>query len=255
MARHEDPQGYACGGLCTRDFEMVFTMAFQPIVDVGTREVFAHEALVRGLAGEGAASVLDRVDATNRYAFDQACRVRAIELAANRKLAGNLSINFLPNAVYQPEACLGSTLAAARRTGFSADRIIFEVTEGERVVDHAHLRAILAEYRRQGFRTAIDDFGAGYSGLNLLAEFQPDYLKLDMELTRGIHGDRVRRTIVRGILDVCAELGIVPIAEGVETADEAAALADLGIGLMQGYLFARPSFERPLLAGEVAFPA
>jgi len=154
-----------------------------------------------------------------------------------------LSINFLPNAVYRPETCIRATLQAARETGFPAERIMFEVTEGEKIQDHAHLRNIFEEYKRQGFITAIDDFGAGHSGLNLLADFQPDIIKLDMALTRNIDKDRIRRSIVSGILSVCREISIKVIAEGVETREECMALRDKGVELFQGYFFARPGFR------------
>ncbi|MDE2356781.1 MAG: EAL domain-containing protein [Alphaproteobacteria bacterium] len=221
-------------------------MAFQPIVDLNTRTVFAYEALVRGPQGEGAGPVLAQVDDTNRYNFDQSCRVKAIELAARLKLPATgafLSINFLPGAVYQPRNCIRATLAAAERTGFPTDKLIFEVTEGEQVKDKAHLKTIIAEYRRQGFKTAIDDFGAGYAGLNLLSEFQPDIIKIDMELTRAIHTNAIRRSIVSAVLGVCAELKLTVIAEGVETPEEMTCLRDLGIHLQQGYFFARPAYE------------
>lgn len=237
------PHGGGCDGHCQTGPGFPFSMAFQPIVDVHTGQAWAYEALVRGPQGESAASILSRVDADNRYAFDQACRVRALRMAAGLGLASRLSINFLPNAVYEPAACIRTTLQTAQSLSLPTDRIIFEVTEGEKVLDRAHLQAIFTEYARLGFLIAIDDFGAGYSGLNLLAEFQPDIIKLDMELTRGVDANRTRRAIVRGVLCVCEELGILPIAEGVETLDEAKALRDLGVGLMQGYLFARPGFE------------
>ncbi|WP_448203114.1 EAL domain-containing protein [Azospirillum sp. sgz302134] len=236
--------GDGCGGLCANGLGFDFTMAFQPIVDVEAGRPWAHEALVRGREGQGAGWVLGQVTEDTRYAFDQSCRVKAIELASRLGLRdARLSINFLPNAVYKAETCIRATLAAAERTGFPPDRIIFEVTENERVVDHNHLKSIFTEYKRQGFQTAIDDFGAGYSGLNLLAEFQPDILKLDMELTRAIDRDRTRRSIVKAILMVCRDLDITPVAEGIETADEAQTLRDLGITLMQGYLFAKPALE------------
>jgi EAL domain-containing protein (putative c-di-GMP-specific phosphodiesterase class I) len=221
-------------------------MAYQPIIDVAKGEVFAFEALVRGEGGEGALSVLSAVDPENRYAFDQACRIKAIEVASGLRLQdtpASVSINFMPNAVYQPEACIRATLATAERTAFPLDRIIFEVTEGEQVVDQAHLSNIITAYREMGFRTAIDDFGAGFSNLNLLAEFQPDILKLDMLLIRNIDSLSVKRAIVRSVISVCQEIGSLVIAEGVETADEHQALLDLGIELFQGYLYARPGFE------------
>lgn len=226
-------------------FSQPFSMAFQPIVSTATAAPWAFEALVRGPQGQGALSVLEAVDDANRYAFDQACRVRAIELATRLELPATgalLSINFLPNAVYEPAACIRLTLETAKRTGFPIDSIIFEFTETEQV-DPAHLGRIIASYRQMGFKTAIDDFGAGYSGLNLLARFRPDIVKLDMELIRGLDADPVKRALVRGVAQACREIGVVVLGEGVETVGESAALSELGVDLQQGYLFARPGFE------------
>ncbi|MEB5967159.1 EAL domain-containing protein [Comamonas testosteroni] len=220
-----------------------FSMAFQPIVDMSRNAVFAYEALVRGTDGCGAARILGQVNDGNRYQFDQACRVKAIELAARLGISSHVSINFLPNAVYEPSACIRKTLEAAREHHFPARQIIFEITENERIVDKEHLKRIMNEYRRRGFKTAIDDFGAGYSGLNLLAEFQPDIIKLDMELVRNIDCSPVRQAIVQGIIGVCKVLGIEIIAEGVESEAEFLALRSMGVHLFQGYFFAKPAFE------------
>lgn len=224
-----------------------FSMAFQLILDVEQQRPFAYEALVRGVNGESAGEILGRVNDGNRYRFDQACRVKAIEQAARLGLHELpdclLSINFLPNAVYRAETCIRATLEAARRFEFPRERLMFEVTEGEQIHDAEHLKRIFAEYGRQGFTTAIDDFGAGYSGLNLLATFQPQVLKLDMVLTRGIDQDPVRQAIVAGIVLVARRLGIRIIAEGIESAGERDALIELGIRYMQGYLFARPQLD------------
>lgn len=226
-------------------FDLPITMAFQPIVDVEARQVFAHEALVRGAGGEGAGFVLARVTEASRYAFDQTCRVKAIELASQLGVVEQgslLSINFLPNAVYEPRACIRSTLQAALRTGFPVNHILFEFTEAEKL-DAAHLLTILRAYRSMGFQTAIDDFGGGYAGLGLLADFQPDYVKLDMGLIRGIDRDEARQVIVRRTLQMLRDLGVTPICEGVETEEERATLSGLGVSLMQGYLFARPGLS------------
>lgn len=234
-----------CRNLEGLDFQ--FTMAFQPIMDLRTQRPWAYEALVRGMNGESAGSILNKVNEGNRYRFDQACRVKAIELAAGLGLLDipecRLSINFLPNAVYRAETCIRATLEAARSCNFPAQRLMFEVTEGEQVEDPAHLKSIFAEYERQGFTTAIDDFGSGYSGLNLLATFQPNVLKVDMALTRGIDQDPVRSAIVEGVVLVAGRLGITLVAEGIETEGERDALLALGIVLQQGYLFARPAVE------------
>ncbi len=230
-----------CQGDDVLDFEV--RMAFQPIVDSVTRTVYAYEALVRGMDGEGAGEVIGRVRPEQLYRFDQTCRVKAIATAAELGMQARLSINFNPNAVYEPATCIRLTLAAAARCGFDTERLIFEVTESERIRDTAHLVRIVDDYQRRGFMTAIDDFGAGYAGLNLLAEFQPDIVKLDMALIRDIDRHSVRRSIVAGIITTCRELGCEILAEGVETAAEYRTLRRKGITLFQGYLFARPALE------------
>lgn len=223
--------------------DIKFTMAFQPIVDISNKTIFGYEALVRGPNNESAASILSQLYDSNRYQFDQANRVKAIDLAKKLNLQGMLSINFLPNAVYAPETCIRATLEAAAEMGFPTNRIIFEVNESEKVIDNDHLRNIFTEYKKHRFITAIDDFGAGYAGLNLLANWQPDIIKLDMSLTRNVNNDRVRRALVFGIISICKVLNIKVIAEGIETVEECLTLADEGVTLFQGYLFARPSLE------------
>jgi EAL domain-containing protein (putative c-di-GMP-specific phosphodiesterase class I) len=219
-----------------------FTMAFQPIVNVASGHTYAHEALVRGLNGESAASILGQVNDDNRYRFDQACRVKAISLAAKLGMEAYLSINFLPNAIYRPENCIRTTLEAASEHNFPPNRIIFEVTEAEQV-EPAHLREILDYYKGQGFLTAIDDFGAGYAGLGLLCDFKPDLVKIDMKLIRDIDKDVRRQTIVKGIINVCRSLDIQVIAEGVETSEEMSVMRGFGVYLFQGYYFAKPAFQ------------
>lgn len=228
-------------------FDIAFSMAFQPIVDVETARPFAYEALVRGPSGEGAMTILGKVTDENRYAFDQACRVKAIETAMAAGIVATgakLSINFLPNAVYSPMACIQLTLRTAEKNAFPPDRLIFEFTENEQMAQPDHVGSIIDTYRRIGFGVAIDDFGAGHAGLDLFARFTPDMVKLDMELVRGVDADPRRRAIIRSVVGLCAELDTILIAEGIETAGEAATLRALGIRFMQGYFFARPAFER-----------
>jgi EAL domain-containing protein (putative c-di-GMP-specific phosphodiesterase class I) len=220
-----------------------FDYAYQPIVDLRTQTVFAHEALVRGPNGEGAMTVLTQVNEDNRYRFDQACRVKAIKGASQLGMQEPVSINFLPNAIYKPEMCIRTTLAAAKTHNFPLEKIIFEVTEGERVEDGPWFASILREYKRCGFKTAIDDFGAGYAGMKLLADFQPDLIKIDMDLIRNVDSNWARQVIVRSLVRLCAEMNIQVIAEGIETPAERDALHDMGIYLMQGYLFAKPAFK------------
>ncbi|WP_036177341.1 EAL domain-containing protein [Massilia sp. 9096] len=220
-----------------------FAFAFQPIVSFEKQTVFAHEALARGPEGQPANSVLSQVTWENRHRFDQECRTRAIEQAAALQMGESLSINFIPNAVANPRACIQRTLRAAANCGFELSRLIFEVTESEKLVDAETLVRIFREYRKLGIKTAIDDFGAGYAGLNLLARFQPDIVKIDIDLIRDIDANKTKQIIVENIVNLCEKLGIVALAEGVETFDERDCLSSLGIDLMQGFLFARPAFR------------
>lgn len=226
---------------------MAFSMAFQPIVDVTAERVYAYEALVRGPNGESAYSVLSQVDEKNRYAFDQSCRVKAITVASQLGLQDTgalLSINFLPGAVYSPAACIRLTLQTAQQCHFPLDRLIFEFTEGERVNDPKHLQAIAQEYHRHGFRVAIDDFGAGFANLSLLADLPINVLKLDMELIRNLHLRPKAEAMVRAFSRICADFGIELVAEGIETVEEYQAVRDCGVHLIQGYLLAKPAFEQ-----------
>jgi len=228
---------------CQRPLGFDFTFAFQPIIDVARKAVFGYEALVRDPIERNALTVLKKVDDTNRYAFDQACRQTAIALAAALKMDTMLSINFLPNAVYEPEHCIKSTIKAARENDFPIEKIMFEITESERVVDQQHLTNIFQYYQKQGFTTALDDFGAGHAGLNMLANFQPGILKIDMELVQDVDRDPVKAIIAQHLVAMCQEMNVRVLAEGVERIEEVRFFQALGVDLMQGYYFAKPGFE------------
>ena len=218
-------------------------MAFQPIVDLKKNRIDAYEALVRGPNSEGAKDVLDKVNSENVYNFDQACRVKAIELAAKLGMDRQLSINFLPNAVYDPRACIQATLKAAARTGFRLDRLTFEILESETIPDTKHLLNIISEYRKHGFKIALDDFGTGYSGLARLAELKPDIVKIDRVLAMDCDKDSSRLAIVSGLIRIGLEIGVKVVVEGVERAEEVEALRSIGARFVQGFYFARPLFE------------
>ncbi|MFT6152969.1 MAG: EAL domain-containing protein (putative c-di-GMP-specific phosphodiesterase class I) [Crocinitomicaceae bacterium] len=240
----EDIERLTCNKCSDQDdlgFE--FTMAFQPIVDCSIKRIYGYEALVRGLNNESADSIISEVNIDNRYIFDQQCRIRAIALAAKLGIKEMLSINILPHAIYKPEVCIKTTLKAAIEYNFPVENIMFEFTEVEKFKDFDHIKNIVEHYKALGFKTATDDFGSGYSGLNLLADFQTDIIKLDMELIRNIHLDPVRQIIVNSCLQMFSSLNITPLAEGIETSEEYEWLQDAGIKLMQGFFFAKPGFE------------
>jgi EAL domain-containing protein (putative c-di-GMP-specific phosphodiesterase class I) len=232
-----------CAGCQQTPALFPFTMAFQPILDLQLHTIDAHEALVRGPNGEGASTILGQVNDENRYAFDQACRVKAIELATSLRLEGRLNINFLPKAVYEPKACIRLTLETARRTGFPLDRLTFEFVETEEIFDKNHILSIIEEYRRHGFQIALDDFGTCYSGLVRLADLGPDIIKLDRALIKDCDQSRTLLRIVASMVSLGAELGIKVVAEGVERREEVDALRSVGVRFVQGFYFARPIFQ------------
>jgi EAL domain-containing protein (putative c-di-GMP-specific phosphodiesterase class I) len=230
-------------------------MAFQPIVDVSLAQVITYEALVRGINGESAYTIISQVTDDLLYRFDQACRVKAIEMASALGMQTDLSINFLPNAVYEPEACIRATLEVSERVGWPISRLIFEITETERVRDRQHLCNIIDAYRSMGFKTALDDFGNGYANLDLLTDLTPDKLKIDRELVMNCDSDFRRQALLNAIILLAEELDMTLIAEGVETRPEALWLAHAGIVCQQGFYFAKPAVNSlgdditPLLTG------
>jgi EAL domain-containing protein (putative c-di-GMP-specific phosphodiesterase class I) len=219
-----------------------FAYAFQPIVDVVDRKIVSYEALVRGVGGEPASQVFSLVRPEDMYRFDAAGRVAAIEQASRLGICCDLNLNLLPQSLLLSTASIESMLDAASRHDLPIKRIVIEVTEVEMIHDQVRFSQLINIYRRQGLKVAIDDFGAGHSGLNLLAELQPDQIKMDMALMRGIESNGPRQAIVRAIASICVDLGIDLMAEGVETLDEFLWLKDEGIRFFQGYLFAKPGF-------------
>jgi EAL domain-containing protein (putative c-di-GMP-specific phosphodiesterase class I) len=229
-------------------------MAFQPVVDLALNRIDSYEALVRGPNGEGAESILGKVDAQTLYAFDQACRVKAIEMAAELKLDRRLNINFLPNAVYEPAACIRQTLNASARTGFPLDHLTFEIIEQEELAEAGHLLRIITEYHRLGFKVALDDFGTGYSGLSRLAELKPDIVKLDRSLIKDCDQDRVRMAIIASMVALCREIDVKIVFEGVEKLEEVETLRAAGARFMQGYFFAKPAFQSIVRDDAILWP-
>ncbi len=242
---HEDEaRVLSCEG-CTRgeflDFD--FTMAFQPIVDLAVGRIHSYEALVRGRNGEPAGQIIYKVTAKNIYKFDQTCRVKAIALAAQANLNTKLNINFMPGAVYRPDICIKTTLAAAEKYGFPLANITFEVVETEMIKDINHLGNIIQHYKEIGFTTALDDFGTGYSNLDALADLQPDIIKADMRLVRNIDSDKRRQAILKSLISMAKDLNIEVVAEGIETAAQRDWLMAMGVMKQQGYFFAKPALE------------
>jgi EAL domain-containing protein (putative c-di-GMP-specific phosphodiesterase class I) len=219
------------------------SFAFQPIADIDSRAVFAHEALVRGTAGQSAGSVFASVPPADLHSFDHAARLAAVRLAARLGIAGRISLNVLPGCIESMPDTIDELLECMTQAGLAPAQLVLEITEGEAIKRPGEFARMLSRYRAQGVCLAIDDFGAGFSGLNLLADFQPDLIKLDMHLVRDVDSAGPRQAIARAVLQVCDDLGIEVCAEGVETINEYAWFRRVGVRLFQGYLLAKPGFE------------
>ena len=222
------------------------TSHLQPIVDVLSGEVFAHEALLRvGLGDDAIVGAGHALEVGRRmnllHVLDQLGRASAIETAGRLGLQGRLFVNFFPTVVYDAAHCLCGIRQEMEGTSLRPEQVVFEVVESEFVADLDHLAEILGQFRAEGFGVALDDFGAGHGSLNLLAALRPDYIKLDIGLVREVGADRVRAGLVGTMVKVARAAGVEVIAEGVEQIETARLLSDLGIRLMQGYLFGRPS--------------
>ena len=225
------------------DMGFEFSFAFQPIVDVRNREIVSFEALVRGPHGESSASVFAQVPRNASLRFDELCRRKAIHLASRLNNPKRLNLNLSAQSIFEVDLSIQATFQASIQSGIPAENIIFEVIESESLTEQRHLIEYLRLIQDFGFSTAIDDFGAGYSGLKLLVEYQPHFIKLDRHLIGNIQNDLVRQRIFSGIRRICSCLAIQIVAEGVELAGEYHWLQDAGVRFFQGFYFARPAFE------------
>lgn len=218
---------------------------FQPIVRADDpAEVFAHECLLRGVAADGSlippGLLYDTARAADlMFPLDRAARLRAIRGAVESGVSGRLFINFNPTSIYDPAFCLRTTVAAIEAAGIDPSDVVFEVVESDEA--HPDLDRISRFYRRAGFRIALDDLGAGFGSLNLLSALRPDFIKLDMQLIRGVDRDPYKADVVSQILEMARKLGVGTVAEGVETEAEFAFVRDHGADFVQGYLIARPA--------------
>jgi EAL domain-containing protein (putative c-di-GMP-specific phosphodiesterase class I) len=224
--------------------ESRFYARFQPIVDLGSRQTVAFEALLRAAEDDGSERSAGALFGGAEEAglinlLDRIGREIAIRDAAPWLGERDLFINFVPTSIYRPEVCLATTTAAAKRHGVPTAQLVFEVVETHQVADVAHLLDIVAHYRSQGSRIALDDVGAGFGSLNLVAQVAPDVVKIDQQLVQMLP-DEVSLAVVRALVEMTHAFGGRILAEGVETAEQATIATDLGVDLGQGWHFGYP---------------
>ncbi|BAY18459.1 diguanylate cyclase/phosphodiesterase with GAF sensor [Anabaenopsis circularis NIES-21] len=223
-----------------------FTTHFQPIVSIqNTSEIYGYESLLRGLDEEGnllsPGPILElATEAGLLPQLDRLARLSTIAQFSRYQVNGKIFVNFTPTALYDPASCLRSTVEAIDQAGIAHDQVVFEVVESDSPQDLAHLQAVLQYYRDRGFLVALDDLGSGYSGLNLLHQLRPDFIKLDIELIRDVHQDLYKASITEKIIEIAHKLNIHTVAEGIEFIEELNWLREKGATFAQGYLIAQP---------------
>lgn len=222
--------------------------AFQPIFNASDLSLWGYECLMRGKDAEGKSVSPATIIAWARqeqliFMLDRVCRETHLLNAGKANLPphAKLLINFMPTSIYQPEYCLQTTMAAARKGNLDPSRIIFEVVESEQVADHGHLSRILDFYRANGYGVALDDLGSGYAGLSLLADLNPDLIKIDRELISKSTTSKIHRSICESLVRIGKETGKMVLAEGVEKVAEMELMRAAGVDLFQGFLFGKPS--------------
>ena len=216
-------------------------MAFQPIVSLASHGPIAYEALMRSREPgfQNPMAIIEYAERSGRMPeIGRAVRELCADAAANVPRGTALFVNVHASDLYDAELFSSSSPLASY-----AENVVLEITERGAIEEMGDVVPRMRRLRSLGYRIAIDDLGAGYSGLNSIAILEPDFVKLDMSLTRDLASSPLRQRLVTSMVDACRDMGMQLVAEGVETIHELSKLRDLGCDLLQGYHFARPTAE------------
>jgi EAL domain-containing protein (putative c-di-GMP-specific phosphodiesterase class I) len=221
------------------------TTVFQPIVDLQTGGMHGLEALSRGPAGTQQHSPINLFEAAKAtdlvFELDRHCRRRALRTARDLPAPHRLFINVVPASMYDPDFQGTSLIRLLEGVGLSPGRIVLEVSEGYAIENYTLFVEALQNFKQLGFSIAVDDIGAGYSGLEKIAHLNPRYLKFDMQLVRDIDRVNVKREMARALKTFADKMDSQIIAEGIEREGEQQACVELGLHYGQGFLLARPA--------------
>jgi len=216
---------------------------FQPIFDLENNAIFAYEALSRGPVDSSLIQPDNMFKTAHKYhktaELDYVCHHKAVENFVSRNILGKLSLNICPSVLVDPGFRSGQTLQILQEAGLHSDRVILELTEHKQT-DIPRLKSAVNYYKAMGFSIALDDLGAGYSNLRLLAELQPDFLKLDKYFISGVNHDHIEGEFVKLIINLANRVDCQVIAEGIETVDDLLFVQAMGVDFGQGYLLGKP---------------
>jgi EAL domain-containing protein (putative c-di-GMP-specific phosphodiesterase class I)/GGDEF domain-containing protein len=221
------------------------TAHYQPIVSLSTGSIYGYEALARGPKESHFATpnrLWEFAEKENQlYALEKVARQRAIEGFLSNGSNWKLFINLNASVIHDPQFTPGQTLAFLEKMNLAPQNVVFEITERQSIDDYASFTKALDHYRRQGYRIAIDDAGAGYSSLQAIAELRPDYIKIDRSLIHRIDRDKIKEILVETLTVFAQKINCQIIAEGIETFEELEVVRRLGVHFGQGYLLGRPN--------------
>ncbi|GGD20284.1 diguanylate phosphodiesterase [Franconibacter pulveris 1160] len=219
------------------------SFAFQPIIDPLAQEVVSLEALIRTPSGDTPRAYFESLSGDAIYEADLNSKRVAFAMARALNLGEQmLSVNLLPMTLVKVPGAVSVLLQEIEANGLVPDQVIVEFTESEVISRLDEFTDAVKLLKAAGIQLAIDHFGAGFAGLSLLAQFQPDRVKINRALIKDVHKSGPRQAIIQGIIKSCASLEISVCAVGVEKAEEWMWLESAGVSLFQGHLFAAPEF-------------
>lgn len=222
---------------------------YQPILNCISGRILGWEALSRGPKDSALHAPLMLFDFAEEqghlFDLEKICREKAIENLGTLNPGQKLFINIHPRTLIDPKFTPGKTQSILEEIGLSPENIVFEITERHNIKDFHIFHKTLEHYRSQGYKVAVDDVGAGYSGLWTLAKVRPDYIKIDMSLIKGIDRDPVKRALLETSITFADKIGSKVIAEGVETETELTCLLSMNVHCVQGYYISRPQSPKP----------
>lgn len=220
-----------------------YYFAFQPIIDIVAMEASCIEVLIRGPNGESPENVLGGLDPNELHTLDVDSKMTSLAMMAELEFEGYVSINLLPMSLLEVPYAIERISHQAYKLGIPPDKVVIEITEQELIDNIEKFLELVNLIRVHGMKLAIDDFGAGYAGLSLLANFQPHKIKIDRSIITGVANDGPREAIIESVIHCAHRLGIEVIAEGVENENDLKWLIASGITKFQGYYFAKPKFQ------------
>lgn len=225
--------------------EKALETVFQPIISLQTGQIYGYEALTRGPINtvlHNPENLFDYALKTGKlWELENLCRANALKCAHELRAEGKLFLNVNPNIMNDPKFKQGFTKEFLSLFQMDSDSIVFEITEREAINNLKDFINTIDHYKRQYYQIAIDDVGSGYSGLNIITDVRPHFIKLDMKLTRNINKDRTKQLLVRSLCEFANYSQIHIIAEGIETMEELHTLIEIGVHFGQGYYIQKPN--------------